>query len=60
MNDVFGSNAPLLEGHEKAILLLLFWIFLGFIILSAMRQWEQWKDKKKPDPYMDDDNLGSH
>lgn len=61
MIDVFGSEVPLLEGHEKALVLLVFWVFFGFMIFAAMRQWEDWQERKrKPDPYTDENNLGSH
>ena len=61
MPDVFGGDAPILEGHEKALILLVFWVFFGFMIFAAMRQWEDWQEKKKiHDPYKDDNNLGSH
>lgn len=61
MNDIYGNALPILEGHEKALVVLGLWIFFGFLILAALRQWDEWQEKKNnPDPYTDDNNLGSH
>ena len=62
MTDIFGSNAAILEGHEAGLIMAGAWVVLSFLIYAGMRQFDRWMEKRKEirDPYIDDNNLGSH